>query len=99
MLRILIGSLARALIADYIVAHSREFCSPEIIQASVNKALDFSAYGLSQAKIYLSDFAVVRTYRIVGDYNGFGVSGSGLNNQHSSKQSRRKLSIMREVVW
>lgn len=72
-----ITNLARAAIAQYISTHPIAECRPAAIEENL-KALDFSAYGISAAHIYVTEFVVVRTYRVIGDYS-YGSSGAKLS--------------------
>jgi regulator of protease activity HflC (stomatin/prohibitin superfamily) len=64
-----ISALTRSLIAEYVSAHDLEDCRPERIQAAVNEKLDFSQYGLGGATVYITEFAVAKTYRLIGDHS------------------------------
>lgn len=60
-------ALARSHIAEYISTHDLEDCHPKDVEAAVNGELDFARYGLADTKIYINEFAMARTYRIIGD--------------------------------
>ena len=67
-----VKALARAQIAEYVSTHRLEECEPEKVQAAVNARLELARYGLGAARIYITDFAVVRTYRLIGDHSEYG---------------------------
>ncbi|MCE5309587.1 MAG: SPFH domain-containing protein [Acidobacteriales bacterium] len=67
-----IAALTRSRIAEYVSSHQLEDCRPETIQAAINETLDFSQYGLGGACLYITEFAVARAYRIIGDGNEYG---------------------------
>ena len=60
--------IARAEIADYVGTHMLAECGPKEIEAGVHVALDLSRYGMGQASVRITDFCVVKTYRLIGDY-------------------------------
>ena len=66
-----ISALTRSLIAEYVSSHELSECAPDVIQAAVNARLDFVRYGLGEATLYITEFAVVRTYRLIGDQNEY----------------------------
>ncbi len=66
-----ITALTRSLIADYVSGHSLAACQPDKIQEAVNASIDFSRFGLADVKVYITEFAVVRTYRLIGDYTEY----------------------------
>jgi regulator of protease activity HflC (stomatin/prohibitin superfamily) len=66
-----ISSLTRSAIAAYVSIHDLTDCHPEKLQAALNGSLDFSMYGIGGARLYITEFAVVRTYRLIGDYNEY----------------------------
>lgn len=57
----------QSLVADYIATHMGNECEPHIVQQAINEIIqpDFSEYGLSDIKFLLTDYARVRTYRII----------------------------------
>lgn len=78
-----VASLARAVVAQYISTHPSSECTPSMIEQAVTQQLDLSPFGLTDARLFLGDYAVVRTYRIVGDYNGFFSGGMPLDTTRS----------------
>ncbi len=75
-----IQALARARIASYISRNVAEHCHPSEMERPVSSALaeELNQYGICEVKVYITEFAVVRTYRLIGDYTGNGVYGSPL---------------------
>lgn len=67
-------SIARGMLAQFITSHRILECAPEEITRTVGLALarDFEPYGLGDVSLYLTDYAVVKTYRLVGDNGPYG---------------------------
>lgn len=65
-----LASLARAIIAKAVAGSP--LCAPQELEAKINAQLDFSDYGLSGVSVFITEFAVVRTYRLIGDYSDYG---------------------------
>lgn len=61
------------------MTHDATACTPELISESVGASIDLQQYGLGNVKIYVTELAVVRTYRLIGD-KGFDMF-TGLNTQ------------------
>ena len=78
-----IANLARVEISNYVTSHKRDECEPERIVNAVNGALDFSQYGLSAVSIAVTDFAIVRTLRLIGDTE-YGYHGDPLSTTKST---------------
>jgi regulator of protease activity HflC (stomatin/prohibitin superfamily) len=66
-----ITAMTRSLVAEYVSTHDLINCHPEKVQAEINGKLNFSEYGLGGAKIYITEFAAARTYRLIGDYSEY----------------------------
>ena len=62
-----IADLALAAIADFIVTHKYEDCSPKKLQSAVNGTVDLNQYGLGGGVISITDFAAVKTFRLIKD--------------------------------
>ena len=62
-------SLARGFLAQFFTGHKLAECAPELVSKMVGAALakDFESYGLADVSLYLTDFAVVKTFRLIGD--------------------------------
>jgi hypothetical protein len=60
-------SLARTAIADYITLHDGADCQPPTIEKAATGTLDFKYYGLKDVRVYITEFASVRTFRLIGD--------------------------------
>jgi SPFH domain/Band 7 family protein len=75
-----IQNLIRGALSDYVSTHVLEECTPgilgELIREEVLPAL--RSFGLGNVNVYLMEFSVVKTYRLIGDYGAFG-GGSGLD--------------------
>jgi hypothetical protein len=63
-------NLAQAAIARYVSAHPLAECLPPRIEAEL-QGLNLSMYGLATTEMFVKDFAVARTYRIIGDYSNY----------------------------
>ncbi len=75
-----IQSLARARIAQFIAVHSADECRSYMEQQiSADLGHELSAYGLSEVRVYVTEFAIVRTYRLIGDYGGSNAFGGPLS--------------------
>ena len=58
--------------SEYIITNDVEACIPEKIIAFVKAQIDLSEYGLNLTALFLTDFAKVRTYRLIqGDLNRY----------------------------
>lgn len=64
-----LANLCRSSISSYVAEHHLDYCTPSEIENSI--VLDFSKYGLSCTKLYINEFAVTRTYRLIGDYSDY----------------------------
>lgn len=62
-----INSMARGIISQYVFQHNMEDCQPARIEKEAVKHLDLSKFGLGCDRIYITDFAVVKTYRLIGE--------------------------------
>ncbi len=80
-----IQSFARARIAQYISTHTAAECHPSDIEQHLGASLreSLQEFGISEANIYINDFATVRTYRLIGDYAPGGM-GSILSTDRTS---------------
>jgi regulator of protease activity HflC (stomatin/prohibitin superfamily) len=83
-----ITGLSRAEIATFVSDHKMEECTQTNIECVIEK-LDLSRYGLSNVELRIIDFAVVRTYRLIGDY-ACGTWGSKLSTDtlHSRTEAK-----------
>lgn len=83
-----ISNLAQAAIADYIGTHELKNCNPQAVQNSISKSLthEFSAFGLDSPVIYLTEYATVKTFRVIGDW---GNSSHGTSLSVEGEGSRR----------
>lgn len=57
---------AEGLLADYVIRHNLADCAPSMVADHVTAKLDLSQYGLNDSRLFLTDFAVVKTYRLIG---------------------------------
>lgn len=77
-------NLVRAEIASFIATHNSGDCKQVDIEFAVNKTVRFECYGLSEVRMYITEFMNVRTYRLVGDW-GNGTEGAALNVEAATK--------------
>jgi hypothetical protein len=56
-----------SLVATFIVNHSIEECTPQAVEQSVRSQLKLEIFGLTNSEFYITNFAVVRTYRLISD--------------------------------
>jgi regulator of protease activity HflC (stomatin/prohibitin superfamily) len=77
-----IQNLAKALISEFISSHKAKECTADGIESGLAERLreTLSCYGIEDTRIFMSDLAVVRTYRLIGDYT-WGTFGSALNTE------------------
>ena len=54
------------LVAEFVVQRTLSDCTPSAISTYVTTKIDLSQYGLNDTKFFLTDFAVVKTLRLVG---------------------------------
>ena len=80
-----IANFARAEIAEYIGRNDAAQCKPTAIEAHL-KTLEFSKYGLGNVRIYLTEFAVVRSIRLIGDY-AYGSWGAKLSTDSTHNRT------------
>lgn len=60
------------ILSDYMATHSLAECAPSVVCRHVNNSLSLERYGLAGVKFFLTDFAVVRTFRLIdGDLNHY----------------------------
>ena len=71
-----IGNLVRSSIAHYIATHELRDCWPAKIEAAMLAQLDLGQYGLVDVAVFVTEFAVVRTFRLIGDAGGYMYGGA-----------------------
>ena len=79
-----IRNLAENVIAQYVVTHALIDCDPEKIAAQATALIDLSKYGLGCQGIRLSDYARVKTYRII--QGGRDMLWGGLDTQTNANK-------------
>jgi len=61
-----LAQTTQSLVADYIATHKGDECDPHTVQEFINEQVaDFAKYGLEEIRYLLTDYARVRTYRII----------------------------------
>jgi hypothetical protein len=67
-------NLALAAFAREVRGRRADACDAAAIEAAVQARLDFARFGVGAVEVYLTDFAFVRTYRLISDprYSGAG---------------------------
>ena len=51
--------------SDYIISHTDSECTPELVLVHVLSKTCLEQYGLKLTKVFLTDFAKVKTYRLI----------------------------------
>lgn len=75
-----IQSEIQLLVTKFIVTHTLAECTPSGIESFVEEKLDLAKYGLSNVEYYLTDYAVVKTYRIIQGFpKDYTYGGDNLN--------------------
>ena len=73
-----IRSMAMVAIAEYVSTHDSAACTPVRIVEHLDTTTDYAKFGLGDIRINLTDFVVVKTYRLVGDHMPYNYD-QGLN--------------------
>lgn len=60
-----INQTVQSLVSKYIAENTLERCKPKDVMAYVNSNLNLDQWGLSSSRYLLTDFAIVKTYRII----------------------------------
>ncbi len=66
-----IAAMVKSRVADYIARHRIAECDPDAVQREINGSLDFTQYGLGGSRFYLTEWAIVRTFRVIGDQSEY----------------------------
>lgn len=70
------------LLAEFVVTRELHACTPEDISEHVTERMDLAEFGLSKGRFFLTEFAVVKTYRLIGgDMQRWVGSASELNTE------------------
>ena len=56
---------AQASVAKFIRAHTLDLCDPGEVEKHVTEDIDLSRYGIVDVEFSITDFAVVRTFRLI----------------------------------
>lgn len=59
--------MVAAAIAEAVHGFIREECTPTTVQERVSGKLDLARFGINQTSVHITDFAFVKTYRIIKD--------------------------------
>lgn len=59
--------LAAGAIAEEVASRTRFGLAPERLAQAVNERLDLERFGLADGRVYITDFAFVRTFRLIQD--------------------------------
>jgi regulator of protease activity HflC (stomatin/prohibitin superfamily) len=75
-----VQNLAKGLISSYVSSHTAAECTAKAVASGLFAPLSdaLSEFGIIDARMYISDLAIVRTYRLIGD-NAWGMYGGPLN--------------------
>ena len=86
-----LGNLALSAIAEYVQAHDGSDCVPGKIQAAAAEAIDGARFGLSEMQVFITDFAFVRTYRLISDQRWGVFSGAqDVQTTHADGEPREQ---------
>jgi regulator of protease activity HflC (stomatin/prohibitin superfamily) len=71
-----IQSAVAACVAEYVANHPAVECIPSDIETAVSQNLRLEEYGLTTGEFYITNFAVVRTLRVItGEIRGWSTGG------------------------
>lgn len=73
-----IRNLCMGAIAQYVHTHNLRECEPAKIEEKALAVVELKQYGLGSVKLYVTDFALVKTYRFIADHK-WGSIGDTLN--------------------
>lgn len=62
-----LANLVQSKVSQYITTHTLSECEPQLVEAAVSSGLDFSQFGLGETNVTVTDFAVVKTFRLIQD--------------------------------
>ena len=79
-LRRVYGHLVLSAIAEFVQQHDCATCTPDAIAAHATTSIRFEEFGLGDARVWITDFAMVRTFRLINDGRWWSGAGS-LNTQ------------------
>lgn len=74
-------TMAMMALAESVAKKRAEDLTPESIAAAATAAIDFAQYGLGDASVRVTDFAITRTFRLISDAR-WGAYGDSLNVEH-----------------
>lgn len=60
-------AMAQQAIASSVCRSSSDVLSPDALGKAASESLNFESYGLGEAQVNITDFAFVRTYRLISD--------------------------------
>lgn len=60
-------NLVLSSLANYVAEHPAMHCNPKAIAEAAAEDIDLASYGLSDVQVYVTDFAFVRTFRLIND--------------------------------
>jgi len=77
--------VAAAKIAQYVSTHHSSECAPAAIETYTVEECSLEQYGLTAARVNITDFAFVRTYRLIMKSDGY-QSGESLETTCSDRE-------------
>lgn len=80
-------SLVQGALAQYISTHPTKECEPDTVEQAVMNDIDVTEYGLGDARLSLTTYARVKTYRLIMDQHAIYSTGLGVNNPESAAHS------------
>lgn len=57
----------QGIVSDFVVRNDLAQCTPRKVAENVTERLNLDRYGLGETEFFLTDFAIVRTYRLLQD--------------------------------
>lgn len=82
-----IMSEAQGMVGRFVAASTYEDCTPAKVEAHVRERLNLGRYGLSDMEFYVTDYAAVKTYRLIqGGPKDWRDDGDALNTTREESE-------------
>ncbi len=75
----------QALVSEYIQQNDAADCTPPKVQEFVQESADLEIYGIGEVSFFVTNFAIVRTYRLLMDKAKDYADGDALNTYNAEK--------------
>ncbi len=82
-----IRQIARGAVAEFLGQQDAAGLTVEKLSEKISESCDLSMYGLKTVQVIITDFATVRTYRLIGDYAAGYQNGSALSTESQEKST------------